>query len=110
MKKLNLEEYFLMSIRELTDEKFYVPTDMHSSGFNQVEIYKLEGDELGSEIEVYNVSEENEADVELTFNELMEKYPKFTLGRELAYYNKFETWDRYQKALNNEIEITLIEL
>lgn len=98
-------KYEFLKILELTNDKFYVPTEEHSSGFNQIEIYDMEDG-------TFSITEENGCCVDkyLTFEEILAEYPKFTLSREFAFYNKFETWDRLEKALKGEIEIKLLEI
>ena len=105
-----MEEKFIKLIGMLTEDKFYVPTDMHSSGFNRVEICKIESDKIKNPNNMYHVEEENEGDALLTFSELTEKYPRFILDRRLAFYNNFVTWEEYKTALDGQKKITLIEL
>ena len=45
-------KYEFLKILELTNDKFYVPTEEHSSGFNQIEIYDMEVF-IGEIIETY---------------------------------------------------------
>lgn len=102
-----LENEFIKLVEELTGGKFYIPTDEHSSGFNEVEIYEVESN---NSYKMYNVEEENNADKSMTFDEVISKYPTFTLSKRLAFNGEFETWTRYEKALNGEIKINIIEL
>ena len=100
-----VEKQFVRTIREYTDNKFYVQTDEHSSGFNQIEIYDMEDG-------IYSVITENNCCIDgyLSFEEIQEEYPKFTLDKRLAFNGDFETWDRYEKAINGELEITILEI
>ena len=45
-------KYEFLKILELTNDKFYVPTEEHSSGFNQIEIYDMEDG-------TFSITEEN---------------------------------------------------
>lgn len=86
------------------DISFYVPTTEHSSGFNNVELWKDEGE--------YSVTEEDECCVGdyLTFEQIVEKYPYITLDREYAFYNKFVPWEDIEQALTGNKEIDLVRL
>ena len=85
---------------------FYVPTDEHSSGFNQVELYYFEDDG-----EYYITEEIDCNDNEyLTFEEIVHKYPKITLDRGYAFYGKFVSWEDIELALKGEKEIDLVRL
>ena len=110
MSNINIEKEFMKIVEEITEDYFYIPTNLHSSGFNKVEIYKLDGDVLDSKIDVYNVAEENEADKELTFKELMNEFPKVTLDINYAFDGKFYNWNDIESALNGEKEIYLFDL
>lgn len=94
-----------LEILKLTDNRIYVPTEEHSSGFNQIQICDMEDGTFAISIEDGCC-----IDNYLTFEEIMIEYPKFILSREFAFYNKFETWDRLEKALKGEIKITLLEI
>lgn len=67
---------------------FYVPTKEHSSGFEQVEIQKHEGDKY------YEVTPELSEHLDAaSFKDITNKYPLITLSREYAFYNKFTSWE-----------------
>lgn len=112
MSNINIEKEFMKIVKEITEDYFYIPTDLHSSGFNKVEIYKLDEDDdvLNSKMAVYNISEENEAEKELTFEELMIEFPKVTLDRNYAFDEKFCSWIDIKSAFNGEKNIELFDL
>lgn len=101
----NLEKEFIKLIGEYSENKFYTPTDEHSSGFNQIEIDDMEDG-------TYSISIEDSCcvDIYLTFKELIEEYPKVTLSRGLAFYKEFCTWKDIDMAFKGDKEINLIEL
>ena len=103
MGKSKYEKEFMNLIKEYTDWKFYVPTDEHSSGFNMVEITDWN--------DTYDSDEENECtDSNITFEDLVNKYPKFALMRDYAYYEKWTTWQEFKDAIDGKIEIDLLRL
>lgn len=101
-----MEKQFLAMLKDLTDNKFYVPTNEHSSGFNECELTQLADEDSAP---TYLINEEG-LEKELTFSELMEQYPKFTLCKRYAFEGDFETWSRFKKALDEEIEINIVEI
>jgi hypothetical protein len=104
-----LEEKFIQLQKELYGEhepvSFYVPTEEHSSGFNKIEIDDMSDGE-------YSITEEDSCCVDeyLTFEGIVEKYPKITLNREYAFYCKFESWEDIELAFKGEKEIDLVRL
>ena len=84
---------------------FYVPTDEHSSGFNEI---KIESDED----EEYSITEEGCCYINeySTFEEIVKEYPKITLDREYAFYGKFVSWEDIELAFKGEKEIDLVRL
>ena len=110
---VNVEKEFLKLITDLTDKVIYVKTENHSSGFNEVkldELFKADKDFLSREKRLYLVNEENEAEDYLTFIEVMKKYPEFTLDKRLAFCGNFETWERLEKSLKEEMRINLLDM
>ncbi|MEG0297665.1 MAG: hypothetical protein RR620_13175 [Clostridium sp.] len=109
-----IENMFIDTIEELTDYCFYVPTDEHSSGFNEVKFEMTDlyfkDEESGKDEFIYRVYEENGKVEEITFYEITNKYPKFILDKRFAFDGKFETWDRLKKAFDGELDIVLLEI
>lgn len=97
-----MEKQFLALLRDLTDNRFYVPTYSHSSGFNECYLINLDD-------EVFLINEEGE-EKELTFNEIISQYPKITLSKRYAFECKFETWDRFKEAIDGKIKINIVEI
>ena len=103
-----LEEKFIQLHKDLYGNQtisFYVPTDEHSSGFNRIEIDDIEDG-------TYSLTEEDGCCVDdyLTFEEIVNKYPKITLDREYAFYNKFESWEDIEQAFKGNKEVDLCRL
>jgi hypothetical protein len=102
-----LEEQFLEFWKHCygnQDISFYVSTDEHSSGFNQI---KIESEGFGE----YSVYEEDCCSSDyLIFEDIIKKYPKITLNREYAFYGKFETWEDIELAFKGEKEIDLVRI
>ena len=84
---------------------FYVSTDEHSSGFNKIVIYDMDDNE-------YSIEEEDGCCIDeyLTFEGIIDKYPKITLDREYAFYDKFISWEDIELAFKGEKEIDLVRL
>lgn len=104
LENIDVEEEFL-KLLELTDNKFYIPTDEHSSGFNEVELFNQDDGTYCVEIEGNCC-----CDNYLNFEGIKYKFPKFALDRSYAFYDKFETWDRFEKAIKGEINLVLLEI
>lgn len=104
MSNVNVEKEFFRLL-ELTKNKFYVPTEEHSSGFNQIEVYDMEDG-------TYSITIEDNCcvDMYLDFEGLKAEFPKFTLDNRFAFFGTFETWDRFERALKGEISIDIITL
>lgn len=101
-----LEEQFLDFWKHCygnQDISFYVPTDEHSSGFNEVKIYSLDDGE-------YDIDEECNIEDCLKFKDIIDKYPKITLDQEYAFYGKFVSWEDIKLAFKGEKEIDLVRL
>ncbi len=94
--------------RELIGFEFYVPTDNHSSGFNKCEIFVIS--EIQDSKTTYSVAEEGYGMEELTFTELMNRYPEFTFNKKQAFEGEFETWERFYKAITGKIKLNLITI
>lgn len=103
-----VEKNFLQLESELIGFEFYVPTDNHSSGFNRCEIFVI-SEIQGSKI-TYSVTEEGYGMKELTFAELMNRYPEFTFNKILAFQGEFETWGRFYDAIIGKIKLNLISI
>ena len=102
-----LEEKFIQLHKDLYGNQtisFYVPTEEHSSGFNEIKIE--------SEDEEYSITEEGCCYINeySTFKEIVKEYPKITLDREYAFYNKFISWEDIELAFKGEKEIDLVRL
>ena len=100
-----LEKEFIKLISEVSNNKFYMPTDEHSSGFNQIEIDDMEDG-------TYSISMEDMCCIDryLTFVEIIEEYPKITLSKNHAFYGNFCIWDDIYKAFKGEKYIELLEI
>jgi hypothetical protein len=103
-----LEEKFIQLHKDLYGSQtisFYAQTDEHSSGFNKIEIDDMDDGE-------YAITEEDGCCVDeyLTFEGIVNKYPKITLDREYAFYNNFVSWEDIEQAFNGEKEIDLVRL
>lgn len=85
---------------------FYVPTDEHSSGFNNI---KIESDDDDEE---YSITEEGCCYINeySTFEEIVKEFPKITLDREYAFYGKFVSWEDIEQAFKGEKELDLVRL
>jgi hypothetical protein len=85
------------------DISFYVPTDEHSSGFEKVEIEQFNDNE-------FDVISESGYSHLINFAEIVKDFPKITLDREYAFYNKFVSWEDIELAFKGEKEIDLVSL
>lgn len=105
-----LEEKFIQLHKDLYGENeditFYVPTCSHSSGFNEVKIFKMDDGD-------YNVEEECDGcglEDFLTFEGIVKEYPDIALDINYAFNGRFETWEDIELAFKGKKEINLVRL
>ena len=93
--EVNIEDKFIKTIDEINYFKFYVPTDEHSSGFNEIELY-----DNGNG--VYTIYKEGFEIEECNFKTIVNRYDKFTLDKKYAFEGKFVNWNEFELACNGK--------
>lgn len=103
-----LEENFINECKKLHGNRFiifYIPTNEHSSGFDEVELKPYEKDK-----NFYNVYIEGELTSRFTFDIILKEFPFVILDRKNAFERKFACWKDIELALKEEKEIDLVRL
>lgn len=101
-----LKEKFLEFWKDCYGEQdisFYAPTNEHSSGFEKVEIEQWNDNE-------FDIISESGYTHLGTFKDIVKAFPRITLDKEYAFYNKFVSWEDIDSAFKGEKEIDLVRL